>query len=386
MDAIDKFLKPEELIVDKRTGKIRQAGTSMAGEYVEKFRLRCEESLYVFSKAVLGNTWLSPTLHKPTADWIMRVPPRRKMLLLPRGHGKTILGGQSLVLHMLIQDKARNPYFPGEAGADVRILLIGENLDRAKDHVRVISTHLEENQLLRGLWPQIAWDNPRRDSKRWNETELIVPRSQEFSDPTLRGIGVGGAITGAHPTVLIKDDLTTKDAANSEPVMRDAIEYHVASRALLSRPTQDLEFIYATRWAVHDLAGYVLANDPSVSRMVRGVVENGRPIWPENPNFTLAAIEDLRREFGTLFPLLYMNNATDRSLTDFNPSDIRDFTISAIDGSFMFEEDERDARLRYGMTATNVQRKVIRDEMYGKRLDKMTFERLRLEHLRRVRS
>ena len=383
-DSVE-IVDAKELVIDKRTGKIRQAGSSQEGQYLQMVRQRCERSLYVFSKLVLGNKWLSPTLHKPTADWIQKTPPRRKMLLLPRGHGKTILGGQSLVCHMLIQPTETNVYFPGSPGSDTRILLIGENLDRAKDHVRVISTHLESNDLLRALWPQVVWDNPRRDSKRWNETEIIIPRSQEFSDPTLRGVGLGAAITGAHPTVLIKDDLTTKDAANSEVMMRDAIEYHVASRALAGR-TEDLEFIYATRWTVHDLPGFILANDPSVAVMTRGVVENGKPIWPENPSFSLERIEDLKREFGTLFPLLYMNSATDRSLTDFDPADIREFRVDQLTNTFLFEEDERDARLRMGMARTDFNAKMVKDELYGQRFNGETFERMRLQHLRRVRA
>lgn len=380
-----------ELLVDKKTGLVRQAGTlTPEGKFVVEFRQRCEQSLFVFAKGVLGYDFLSPHLHREMARFIADTPletaplGRRKMVLVPRFHGKSLLGCNCLPLHMMIQPKEANRYFPGMPGTETRVLLSGEKLDRAQDHVRVMETTLESNTLLRAMWPQVAWDEPRRQSKKWNDSEFIIPRAREFPDPTVRAIGVGGAITGAHPNVLIEDDLTTQDAANSELVMRAAIDCHVAWRALLSDPVRDLQYVFATRWGVHDLPGYIYVNDPSFQVMKREVVERGQTIWPEK--FSLKDVEAWKAEFGTMFPLFFLNRATDKSLVDFSIDDVRACVIA--DGVVYFDEDERDVRLatEMGAPAPHYQKeRAGYDALTGIPLSTDIATELRLNHVWRMR-
>lgn len=336
-----------ELLVDAKTGRVRQAGADQdEGAYVLRFKEAAERSLYVFAKGVLGREYLSPKLHGGVCAWLQRCPPNRKLLLLPREHAKTTLVSHALPLHILIQSSESNLYFPGEDGADQRIILACETERRAMDHLRVIQTAYETNRLLRALWPHRCWQNPRRESKKWNDRELIVPRINEYPDPSIRAIGVDGAITGAHPTALLKDDLISLAAANSPAVMQTAIDWHIASRALINDPRK-LEFVIGTRWAVSDLYAHIIQSDPTVEVLKRSVVEDGICIYPEK--FSLereagkACIADLEKQFGVLYPLLYANAEADPSLTDFDMEMVRRFRL---DADFVeFDEDERDAAL-----------------------------------------
>ena len=72
-----------------------------------------------------------------------------------------------------------------------------------------------------------------------------------------------------------------------------------------------------------------------------GIVEDGKPLLPER--FSLEKIEELRRSFGALFPLLYMNNPVDKSLVDFDEADLRYYLIDG--GDIVFDEDDRDVKL-----------------------------------------
>ena len=336
-----------EIVVDRKSGLARQAGADTPeGAWVLGFKLRAERSLYVFCKGVLGRQYLTVGLHRPICQFIQTSPPRRKGVLLPREHGKTSLVSHGLPIHILIQPKSGNIYFPDEEGADQRIILIGETETRATDAMRVIQSAFEMNDTIRALWPHRVWDNPRRESKKWNERECIIPRPAEYPDPSIRAIGVGGAVTGAHPTVLIKDDLVTLEAANSPIVMQTAIEWHIASRALINSD-KSLEFIIGTRWAVNDLYEYIMRNDPTVEWTVRSVVENGVPIYPEA--FSLEKVAQLQREFGVLFPLLYMNSALARELVDFDMEMIREFEI--VGDRLRFSEDDRDLALSERLNA-----------------------------------
>jgi hypothetical protein len=200
------------------------------------------------------------------------------------------------------------------------------------------------------------WDNPKRQARKWNDEELIVRRKREWPDPTLRAIGVGGAITGAHPNCLVKDDITTEAAANSPTVMQAAIRWHENARALLaSQGSTALEYITGTRWAVGDLVEHIETNDPTVEVNTdwRELVVGGELIYPLNSRNQITdfgkpgAVEQLQKQHGAMFWLLYMNSVGDSNLVDFNEGDLRGFELR--DGVLWFTEDDRDQRLAHVM-------------------------------------
>ncbi len=352
-----------EVVVDRKTGQPRQAGADLPeGKFISQFKSLCETDLYVFGVGVMGRAYLTPELHLPTCKYLQKVPPFRKMLLMPRDHAKTSLVSHCLPPHIIVQPKETNIYFKDLLGTECRILLSGESQGRASTNLSVVEVAFEANQLLRAFWPHACWENPRRAAKTsanvvWNKYGMTVPRETTFPDPTVYAIGVGGAITGSRPNVIIKDDLISLEAANSDVVMRSAIEWHKASRALMDEfeketGAESLEFIIGTKWAVFDLYAFVLDGDEetppdySVEVVIRKILEpneNGdpKPIWPER--FPPERIEQLRKEFGSMFFLLYMNEASDPNLVDFDMTQVRRFEL--IGEYIKFEADERDKGL-----------------------------------------
>lgn len=330
----------EEYIADRR-GRIRQAGTiDPDGTSPDKLRYICEKSLYYFCVIILGRHYLTSSLHRPACNWLSKIPSYRKMLLWPRRHAKTSIVSHGLPPHILIQPLGGR-YLPWKPGCDTRILLAGETAPRAVGNLKTIRSMWENNDLFRGLWPHLVWENPRRQGATWNDHELEIPRNEDYPDPSIRAIGVGGAITGARHDVHIKDDLVAEEAANSEVVMQGAIDWHINSRALFDEYEKSLEYIIGTRWAVRDLYSHILETDVGVSSVVRSIVEDGVPIYPEA--FTLELVEKLKVEFGTMFPLLYMNNIGDPDLIDFPLETLRTFAIQ--DDMCYFDGDLRDSTL-----------------------------------------
>jgi hypothetical protein len=371
-----------ELIIEKRSGKVRQAGASRAeGEFVVKFRQTCERSLYAFLRGVLNHYFLDPTLHKPVCDWLTTIPPYRKMLLMPRNHGKTTIVAQGIPLHAIIQPAETNVYFKNMPGTDLRLVLAGETEEMAVRNLRFIKMALENNALLRALWPHVVWENPRRQAPKWSDDTIIIPRTTEFAEPTIRAIGVGGAITGMHPIMLIKDDLTTQKAANEPPTMAKAIEWHTDSRALLANPDTDLEFITGTRWANFDLPGFIEETDKTVevNKEWRRIVDtNGNVLWPYKFGYE-GAVAQLKAEHGIKFNLLYMNEAVGDGLTDFLASDLREYELRG--GAVVFRENEHDEVLRRAVTDPAVETRAPRGmDLYTA----LTLENL--EYLRNTRS
>lgn len=338
-----------ELIADSR-GRLHQAGTvDPGGEAVDVVRRSCEQSLYSFITMILGRDYLSDVLHRPICNWLAKSPPYRKLLLLPRRHAKTSIVSHGLPLHINIQPIG-GPYIPWKAGSEIRLLLAGETELNASNNLGVIKHVHENNELFRGLWPQLVWPNPARDSGKWNATAAICPRQENYPDPTFRAIGVGGAITGARHDIHIKDDIISEEASNSEVVMHAARRWHMNTRALFDDPDKSLEFLVGTRWAVSDVYSDIMINDPSVSTVIRSIVENGRTIYPEA--FSMDTVERLRSEFGIMFHLLYMNSVSNPDLVDFTDEMLRFFGVT--DGEVEYADDIRDGPIDQASASATV--------------------------------
>ncbi|RJQ37456.1 MAG: hypothetical protein C4555_06380 [Dehalococcoidia bacterium] len=378
--TLDSPPDPIELTVDPKTGLVRQAGASMAeGEFVQRVKAQAEADLYTFAVSILGLTRMTKRLHLPVTRWLMHIPPYRKLLLLPRDHLKTSMM-RALETHMLLQPAERNPYFPGKDGSTTRVLLANETATNAMNQLRWIAGQFESNPLIRAFWPHRCWENARKQSKKWAEEAITLPRPQDFPEASIETIGVGGAVTGRHYDVLVKDDLISVEAMNSAVVMQGAIEWHKTSRALLDDPNVGLEFIIGTRWAVYDLYQDILDNDPSVEPLIRMAIEDGEPIFPEI--FNLNALAQLSRELGPMFPLLYMNTPYDPSLVDFDLHDIR--TYEAVGQVLRFATTEHDQRLaeRYAVASLP-----LPPVPQGTVLNSRTYESIfRGRHIRRGRA
>jgi hypothetical protein len=369
-----------EFVIDKRTGQVRQAGAALSmGSYVKEFKDRAEQSLYVFAKGVLGLDRLTPSLHKLTGDWLQLTPPYRKLMLLPRDHLKTSLASRSLPIHLLIQPKDNNIYIPGKDGAETRIMLSTKTATNAEHQLRWIEGRFEACDILRALWPHRVWDDSRKQSPKWSASEMIIPRKKDYPEASIETIGVGGKVTGRHYDVMIKDDLIDIEDANSEIVMRTAIEWHKASRALFDHPDKGLEFILGTRWAVYDLYQDIMDQDDTVEVQIRSVIEDGKPIFPEF--FSMETIHRLKRELGPMFWLLYMNSAANSELTDFAIDQIRYYRV--YNGNLEIREDERDLRLSQRLDASG-KPIVIPPTQQGQRLNRESYDSMKArgEYLR----
>jgi len=169
---------------------------------------------------------------------------------------------------------------------------------------------------------------------------FFLPRelAYEQSDPTMQGIGVGGAITGGHFTDLFNDDLISLEARGSESVMESAKEWQKVSRPLMEDQDTSQEYTTGTHWATNDLYVDMIEHDPTVSVYKRSLVEDGVCIFPEE--FSKQAIHNLQTSLGPLFALLYLNNPRDAELTDFRESQLRIY--EEVGSDLIFEDDVRD--------------------------------------------
>lgn len=353
MDLLDalsqdspKYVEPppgllrREIVIDSN-GQARQAGTTDPnGRLLKLVKKKAETDLHFFCKAILGLTRLTNHLHRDVCKFIQKIPPYRILVMLPRACFKSAIVAKGLPIHKFIQPKESNIYWPGHDGLETKVLLTCETEHHASKHILWIQQHFQRNALLRTLWQDKCWPNPRRDARKWNSSMFFLPRelSYEQSDPTMQGIGVGGAITGGHFTDLINDDLISLEARGSESVMETAKEWQKVSRPLMENQDTSQEYTIGTHWATNDLYAEMIENDPTVSVYKRSLIENGVCIFPEE--FSKKVIHELQTNLGPLFSLLYLNNPRDAGLTDFRESSLRFYEEVGTD--LIFEDDARD--------------------------------------------
>lgn len=335
-----------------RTG-VRQAGTVFETSQVEQLKRRLEGSLYAFAKGVMGFEKFSGSLHFDLCRRFQVRAVQRKCFLLPRDHFKTSTV-RALYPHILVQPEDANIYRPGELGANTRILHAAESQANARNQLNWVRRQFEANDLLRNLWPHIAWGERPRDV-RWNNDAFVLPRTQDYPEASLECIGVGGAIASRHYDIIGKDDLISKEAANSKLVMQDAIEWDDASYALFNDPERDLEFITGTRWAVFDLYQRKLdregvmwdeavagVDDHKVHFYVRSAIEDGKPIFPEL--FSMQALKMIEKRNPQLFALNYMNQPAGGALTDFDMQYLRMWELRGRDARILPSEYDQEAK------------------------------------------
>ena len=281
---------------------------------------------------------------------------RRKLLMMPMGHLKTSFCSQALPLHILIQRPEDNIYFLGKWGCDQRILLGNESEEKCKENLSVVRQHLESNVWLAWLWPHVCWENPKTDSPHWQELKITVPRHVVLPEASVTAIGAQSAIIGRHYEVELLDDIAGAKAGNSWEVMAKVKRFKRITRSRLHSQGESIEIGLGTHQAADDV--YVdWQRDLSVETMIRAIEEDGKPLWPENADYSLEGIEKLRSETDPiLWALWYMNRPVAAGFTAMDWLVLREFRWDTQPGwmsmTVQFDENEIDEHLRVRKVAT----------------------------------
>lgn len=302
---------------------IELAESGSGVQSLEWFREKSASSLFFFNKVVLGYNKCSPVLHQQLCQWIVKSRPKRgRGILMPRKFYKsTNVKGYVL---WLLKD---NP--------DLRVLFVGESDKVGGKNLNDIKWHIRENRLFQALYPKII---PTDFSSNWSDSEILLPRSKSFDEPTITCIGIGAKHTGFHYDLIVYDDPIGMEAAQSKAEMDRAIEWFQAAPGLLDNPNSE-ELIVGTRWkdGTGDLYGWVQENLPykesaegspeGFDWYIRSAIEEDKSIFPEV--YPIPELEKIRKRLGPyLWAANMMNDPTIPSNTDFAPEWIHTYHVS----------------------------------------------------------
>jgi len=214
----------------------------------DALRELCKNDLFFLSEFVLRNRESeSIPLIEPFQGEMCRWLERRgtrKMLMAPRGHGKSTIANRNYIIWRIINDP------------NYTCLVVSATLDNAKKKLRTIQDVFEKNKLFRLLFPELI---PTSFGDGWTQTQMTVPRTSNDPESTVEVQGYEGELTSRHYKQIIYDDVVGKENSNTRDLILKVINFYTQSLQLLKKPGGEV-LIIGTMWSYADLHNHVIEN------------------------------------------------------------------------------------------------------------------------------
>lgn len=241
--------------------------------------------LHFFLHFFLGYKDIANDFH---ADAISHIEEGRDkdLFLWPRGHLKTSLftiGGS-------LWSVVRNP--------NRRIGIGSDTLGRAKGFLSEIRQHAEARPL-QVYYPEVFYLDPRNQSPKWTDQELLFKRTAVYKEASITAFGFEPVPTGDHYEDIRLDDIVTPETTTT----REQMDKTKAAFAMLTpiREPKGAEIRVAGTIYHYGDRYSELKVDPSW-RVFREPAEGGERglIFPQK--FSLERLAEIRKEVG---PYIY---------------------------------------------------------------------------------
>lgn len=188
-----------------------------------------------------------PAMHPWIYDRLREVQkdPDNHLDLWPRSHFKST----GITFAGAIQEILRDP--------DIAICIFSHSKSLSKNLLDQIKQCFEGNQLLRSLFPDILYENPKRDAPRWSvDKGITVKRTigkNPKKEPTLMASGVvDGQPTGAHFDLRIYDDLVTAESVTTPEQVEKTTNMLALSQNLGNTSGDNRAWYIGTRYSFGD--------------------------------------------------------------------------------------------------------------------------------------
>lgn len=285
---------------------------SRGDETRERIRTATKSSTYV-TASLIGFKDITPELHLDMCNWIDQAKPQRgynRLLgVIPRDHLKS----SNWTIANSVNRIIRNP--------SIRILIGNETATNAQHFLRRIQAVWDRNPMFRWAFSELIPD-PTKPGK-WSETEMLIPRSEDYAEATVETIGVGGAVVSRHYNLIKLDDLVGKEASESDDKMKKTIDWYQYCESLLNDPKEEIHTV-GTPWGNQDLIAWILKHEGDyLLKYITGCYKaDGTPIWPER--FPIEELERIRSKYGSFkFSCQYLCEPSDPEQTSFHSSWLR---------------------------------------------------------------
>src|ERR1051325_9499999 len=144
----------------------------------------------------------------------VQAAPDGRLDLWAREHGKSSI----ITFGLTIQDILRD--------AEITVGIFSHTRPVAQGFLHQIKRELETNGLLKQLYPQGLWAEPRRQAPKWSDEHgITVRRRGNPKEATVEAWGlVDGQPTGKHFSLRVYDDVVTRESVTTPQQGRKTTE------------------------------------------------------------------------------------------------------------------------------------------------------------------
>ena len=149
----------------------------------------------------------------------------------------------------------------------------------AKDFAVQIKREFEDNNLLKSLFPEIFWKNPRTEAPKWSDDEgFVIKRQGNPKEATVEPWGlIDGQPTGRHFKLMVYDDVVTRESVTN-PEMIAKTNQAWSDSLNLTAAGGRIRYI-GTRWNYADTYQHILKKGTVKLRFHPGVDSDGNPVY-----------------------------------------------------------------------------------------------------------
>jgi len=222
-------------------------------------RLYCQLDPYVLARQVLfahlTPNLLTPALHGALCRWMQRTPYDENLYLLSRGFFKSSIITTTVVIQRILADPAnalcQQRWRGRVCGPNTRILIASNKGKNAEDFLTGIKGHLESNDKLLWLFPDILVRDPQRNAREWTQDAITVTRSRrDLRESTIQAIGVTGELTSKHYDHAVFDDCVGKENSATKDEREKVWDFFMKARPLFD-PGSTKDYV-GTHWHYAD--------------------------------------------------------------------------------------------------------------------------------------
>jgi len=231
----------------------------------------CCNDLYFLLTRVLNrqdvkNDWLFDRCMEVQAE------PNNMLDLWAREHRKSTI----ITFALSVQDILSDP--------EITIGIFSISSSLAKDFLEQIKTEFEDNKLLKSLFPDILYENPKRESSKWSiDAGICVKRKTNPRERTVEAFGfIEGLPTGKHFQIRLYDDMIDEKNVTQPEVIKKAKERWELSlnlgsdRVVKKYGISDIARYAGTRYHANDPYADVIKKGTAVAR-IHPATDNGKP-------------------------------------------------------------------------------------------------------------
>lgn len=241
--------------------------TGRPGAFYRMWRVLCLEDLaflliYCCNRVKLNHDWLFARVREVEAD------PDEHLDIWAREHFKSTIITFGLTLQDILDD-------PEET-----VGIFSHSRPIAKGFLRQHKWEMEANINLKAAFPDVLYQNPKREAPKWSEDEgLVIKRVNTPKEATISAWGlVDSQPTSAHFTIMIFDDVVTEDSVTTpEMIKKTTTQWELAlnleSGILAEKPAR-LRYI-GTRYHYNDTYKTMMDRKAAVPR-IYPATDNGK--------------------------------------------------------------------------------------------------------------